>query len=95
MSAYVIADIDVTDPVAFEEYRGLVAPLVAKFGGKYLVRGGPYEKVEGNWAPKRVVIIEFESLDRAKEFYYSDDYGPMMNIRKKATVSNVLIVDGA
>ena len=95
MSAYVVADIDVTNPAAFDEYRALVAPLVAKYGGKYLVRGGAYEKVEGNWAPKRVVIIEFESLERAKEFYYSDDYNPVMDIRKRASISNVLIVEGA
>ncbi len=51
MAAYIIADIDVTDPAGFEEYRQQVAPMIAKWGGRYLVRGGPMEKVEGDWAP--------------------------------------------
>ena len=58
MAAYVIADIEVTDPAAFEEYRQKVAPLIAKYGGKYLVRGGVSETLEGDWAPNRLVVLE-------------------------------------
>ncbi len=95
MAAYIIADIDVTDPAGFEEYRQLVSPIIAKWGGKYLVRGGPLEKVEGDWAPKRLVVLEFESLERAKEFYRSEDYRPVKEIRHKTAVSNLVIVEGA
>ena len=95
MAGYIIADIDVTDPAGFEEYRQKVSPMIAKWGGKYLVRGGSMETVEGEWAPKRLVVLEFESLERAKEFYGSEDYRPVMEIRHKTAVSNLVIVEGA
>jgi uncharacterized protein (DUF1330 family) len=95
MAAYVIVDIEVTDPTAYEEYRALAPPLVAKYGGKYLVRGGNFEKVEGNWTPNRLVVLEFESLERAKEFYNSEEYEPVKQIRLKSTNSNMVIVEGA
>ena len=95
MAAYVIADIEVTDPTAFEEYRQKVAPLVAKYGGKYLVRGGASEAVEGDWVPNRLVVLEFENMDRLKEFYHGEEYRPVMAIRTKSTVSKVVIVEGA
>ena len=95
MAAYVIVDIEVTDPTAYEEYRALAPPLVAKYGGKYLVRGGNFEKVEGNWTPNRLVVLEFESLERAKEFYNSEEYEPVKQIRLKTTKSNMVMVEGA
>ena len=95
MAAYVIVDIEVTDPTTYEEYRVLVPPLVAKYGGKYLVRGGNFEKVEGDWTPTRLVVLEFESLERAKEFYNSEEYEPVKQIRLKSTKSNMVMVEGA
>lgn len=95
MAAYLFADINVTDPAKFDDYRGKVAPLVEKYGGKYLVRGGSHETVEGDWSPNRLVVIEFEDLDRAKAFYFSTEYAPVMEIRKQASTGNVLIVEGA
>ncbi len=80
MAAYLIVDIDVTDPGAYEEYRRLVPPLVAKYGGKYLVRGGAFETIEGDWTPKRLAVLEFESAERAKQFYNSADYEPVKQI---------------
>ena len=94
MAAYVIVDIEVTDPTAYDEYRALVPPLVAKYGGKYLVRGGNFEKVEGDWTPTRLVVMEFESLARAKQFYYSEEYEPVKQIRLKSTKSNMVMVEG-
>ena len=94
MAAYVIVDIEVTDPAAYEKYRSLVPPLVAKYGGKYLVRGGNFEKVEGDWTPTRLVVLEFENLARAKQFYYSEDYEPVKQIRLKSTNSNMVMVEG-
>ena len=94
MAAYVIVDIEVTDPSAYEEYRKLVPPLVAKYGGKYLVRGGDLESMEGGWTPKRLAVLEFESVERAKQFYYSEDYEPVKQIRLKATNSKMVLVKG-
>ena len=94
MAAYLIVDIEVTDPDSYEEYRKLVPPMVAKYGGKYLVRGGALEKREGNWTPKRLVMLEFESLDRAKQFYDSEEYEPLKQMRLKATNSNLVLVEG-
>ena len=95
MAAYMIADIDITDPELFEEYRQQVAPLVAKYGGRYVVRGGAIETVEGAWSPKRLVILEFENLERLKAWYGGDDYRPVMAMRHRAANSNVVIVEGA
>ena len=95
MAAYLFADINVTDTAAFDDYRGKVGPLVEKYGGKYLVRGGNSEKVEGDWSPARLVVIEFENMERAKAFYFSSEYKPVMEIRKRASTGNVLLVDGA
>ncbi len=94
MAAYLIVDIDVTDPGAYEEYRRLVPPLVAKYGGKYLVRGGALETMEGDWTPKRLAVLEFESAERAKRFYNSEDYESVKQIRLRATNSKMVLVEG-
>ena len=95
MSAYLIVDIEVTDPESYEEYRSQVPPLVAKYGGKYLVRGGPFQILEGDWTLNRLVVLEFPSITAAKEFYDSDEYRPLKEIRLKATKSNLVLVEGA
>ena len=95
MAAYVIADIEVTDPAGFEEYRQLVGPQVAAYGGKYVVRGGESETVEGDWSPGRIVIIEFESMEKLKAWYESDDYRPVMAKRFSSANSKLVIVEGA
>ncbi|MCH2517758.1 MAG: DUF1330 domain-containing protein [Dehalococcoidia bacterium] len=95
MAAYLIADIEVTDPAGFEEYRQLVGPLVDKYGGRYIVRGGPSETVEGDWSPGRIVIIEFESMERLKAWYGSDDYRPVMDKRFSSANSKLVMVEGA
>ena len=94
MAAYLFADINVTDPARFDDYRGKVAPLVEKYGGKYLVRGGGYEKVEGDWSPNRLVVIEFETLARAKEWYYSPEYAGPMKLRHESANTNVVFAEG-
>ena len=95
MAAYFIAQLEITDPAGFEEYRKLVAPLVAKYGGKYVVRGGAIEPIEGDWAPKRLVILEFESVERVKQWHDSEDYRPVMEMRHKSAITNAVIVEGA
>lgn len=94
MSAYVIAEVDVTDPAAYEEYRKLVPGTIAKYGGKYLVRGGATEPKEGGWEPKRLVILEFASMDQAKKWYHSPEYAPALALRLKATRSKLVLVEG-
>lgn len=95
MPGYVIADVEVTDPVAYEEYRKLVPATVAKYGGRYLVRGGAHEVREGDWRPTRVVVLEFPSVADARRWYDSEEYRPARAIRHRAARSSVLIVEGA
>ncbi|MDA1117410.1 MAG: DUF1330 domain-containing protein [Proteobacteria bacterium] len=95
MSAYVIVEVDVTDPAAYEEYRKLVPATVARFGGKFLVRGGATEVKEGEWKPKRLVVLEFASMDQARKWYHSPEYAPALALRLKAARSKMLLVEGA
>ena len=94
MAGYVIADVEVTDPELFSEYRKLVSATIDKYGGKYLARGGDSEVVEGDWTPHRTVVIEFESMDRAREWYHSEEYAPALKMRLDSANSSVIIVDG-
>ena len=94
MPAYVIADVEVTDPVGFEEYRKAVSPLIAAHGGTYAARGGAVEALEGDWKPTRLTIIKFDSVAQARGWYDSPDYRPLKDLRKKTTKSKLLIVEG-
>jgi len=94
MPAYLIANLDVTDPVAFQRYRDEVAPVIARFGGRYLVRGGAVENVEGDLGAKRLVVLEFADMAAAKRFYHSAEYAPLIALRRAATVSDVVLVEG-
>ncbi len=94
MSAYVIVDIDVKDTTVYKEYIGLAPATVASYGGKYLARAGRTEKLEGEWVPKRLVILEFESLDRAKAWLNSPEYAPIKKLRHQAAVSNMVAIEG-
>ena len=95
MPAYVIVDIDVHDSVRYEEYKKLAAPTVALYGGKYIVRGGKTETVEGDWLPKRLVVLEFPNVERAKAWLNSPEYGPARKIRHATATSQMIIVEGA
>ena len=94
MVAYVIAEVDVHDTALFEEYRKLVPPTISQYGGKYVVRGGATETKEGGWTPKRVVVLEFPTLARAREWYHSAEYAPALAMRLKAAKSRVILVEG-
>lgn len=94
MAGYVIADVEVTDEALFEEYRKLVPGTVAAYGGKYLVRGGDWEVREGEWTPTRTVVLQFDSVERAREWYDSPEYAAPKQMRIKSTNSSVIIVDG-
>ncbi|MCH7739123.1 MAG: DUF1330 domain-containing protein [Chloroflexi bacterium] len=94
MSVYVVVDIEVKDQEAYEEYRRLVPPLIEKYGGRYLVRGGEITSMEGDWDLHRVVILEFSSADRAMELFTSDEYAPVAEIRHRAADSKTFMVEG-
>jgi uncharacterized protein (DUF1330 family) len=95
MPAYVIVDIEVHDTAIYDEYRKLVGATLTQYGGKFVVRGGKIETLEGNWNPKRIVIVEFESVARARQWYDSEEYRVPKQMRMKASRANVLLVEGA
>jgi uncharacterized protein (DUF1330 family) len=94
MAAYAVVDIDVTDPQAYEAYKAGAAKSIADYGGRYLVRGGRTETLEGAWSPKRFVIIEFPTMERLKEWYSSPEYKPLLDVRKRASVSKLVVAEG-
>lgn len=94
MSAYLIVDIDIRDAAGLEEYRREVPATLTKYGGRFIVRGGRFDKLEGNWQPKRLVLLEFPSVERAKQWYDSEEYRPLKAMRLKASNSNLVLVEG-
>ena len=94
MAAYLLGNIEVTDPVAYEEYRKQVPAVIAAYGGRYLVRGGATEVVEGDTAPNRVVVLEFPDMAKLKAFYHSPKYRPLLAIRTRAARSSIVLVEG-
>lgn len=94
MAAYLIADVKITDPEKFKDYGSLVPETVEKYEGKYLIRGGDYGVMEGNWNPQRLVVIEFKSMELLKEWYHSEAYSGPMSIRHLSADTNLLFVEG-
>jgi uncharacterized protein (DUF1330 family) len=95
MAAYLLVDLEVTDPAGFEEYRQQVPQTIAKYGGRYLVRGGKTEVLEGNWQPKRVVVLEFPSVEQARRWYDCEEYRGPKALRMKTARTNVILAEGA
>mgnify|MGYP001369221901 CR=1 FL=1 len=95
MSAYLIVEVKVIDPVAYEQYKALAQTAIARHGGRYLVRGGPLEVLEGRPpASSRLVVVEFDSVEQAKLFYDSPDYRAARAARAGAAEMNMLVVAG-
>ena len=94
MAALVIVQVDVTDPEKFEKYRRQVPSVIEKYGGRYLVRGGATEAVEGSWSPPRLVVLEFPSLEQAKKWYSSADYAPLLELRKQSARTTMTFAEG-
>ena len=95
MAAYVMVDVVVNDPEPYQEYLRGVPATVAQYGGRFLVRGGKVETIEGSWNPQRVVVIEFPSADQARAWYHSPEYQAILPIRLRNATSNFLaIVEG-
>ena len=95
MTAYVIADIEVRDAAAYETYKKDVGATVAKFGGRFVVRGGIVKSFEGAWNPGRMVVIEFPDMKTLEAWYHSADYKPLLDIRLDATKGSLIAVEGA
>lgn len=94
MSAYVIVDVEISDPVGYADYKELAPPAVAAYGGKYLARGGPNETLEGDWRPGRLVILEFESTEKARAWLNSPEYAPARALRHQYARSRMVVVEG-
>ena len=94
MSAYVIVEIDVQDPVGYEEYKKQAAATVQAKGGKYIVRGGKTEVLEGDWQPKRIVVLEFPSMDQAREWLSCEEYRDPRKLRHRTARTNMILVEG-
>ena len=94
MSAYIIVEIAVTDPVAFEEYRRRAAATVESHGGKYIVRGGAAEALEGDPQPKRLVVLEFESVASARAWWNSEEYREPKKLRQRCATTRMILVEG-
>ena len=94
MSAYFVVNIEVTDAKGFEDYRQQVVEVLEAYDGKYLVRGGKFEVLEGQWNPNLMVVVEFPSMERALEFYHSERYAPLLKLRLDSTNSDLVLVDG-
>ena len=94
MPAYAISDVEFLDSAQVERYRALAQAAIAKFGGRYLARGGAVEPVEGDWSPQRIIIVEFPSMDRAREWYRSPEYAEALKVRATALDRNLIFVDG-
>lgn len=94
MPAYMIVEVETTDEALMAEYRKHTPGLVAKYGGKFIVRGGKCRTLEGGWTPPRVVVLEFPTFEAAERFYDSGDYKPVLEMRLKAGKSKAILVDG-
>jgi uncharacterized protein (DUF1330 family) len=95
MPAYIIADVQVTDPIAYDDYRPLAAASLARFGGSFIVRGGKVDLLEGEPQPERIVVIEFPDTETARRWYQSEEYQTALKIRRAASRGRVLLVEGA
>jgi uncharacterized protein (DUF1330 family) len=94
MKGYVIGEIEVTNQAVYDEYRGQVLATIQKYGGRFLVRGGKAEGLEGA-APKRMVVLEFPSLEQARTWYRSPEYAPLIILRQKGSNGRLVLAEGA
>ena len=92
--ALVVVEITVHDPDTYKEYMLLAPPSIAKYKGKYLVRGGTYEALEGDWNPQRFVVLEFPTAQAAKDWWSSPEYSKARKIRQGCATARMLLVDG-
>ncbi len=95
MSAYIIVQLSVNDPVRYAKYKDMVPPTLKPYGGRFLVRGGAVENLEGNWNPSRMVVIEFGSIEKAKAWWGSPEYADAKALRQATADTEMIVVEGA
>ena len=94
MAAYVISDVRFLDPEAVEAYRTRAAASIVDYGGHYLVRGGPIERLEGPWDPQTIIVVEFPDMDRARAWYASPEYAAALEYRDRSVSRSLILVEG-
>jgi uncharacterized protein (DUF1330 family) len=94
MSAYIVVDIEIHDPVTYERYRQMTPPTIAAYGGRYLARGGETEVLEGDWLPKRFVILEFPDARQARAWWSSSEYGEAKKLRQSCATTRMVLTEG-
>jgi uncharacterized protein (DUF1330 family) len=94
MAAYVINDMEITDPVVFEQYRQTTPATLVQYGGRFIVRGGAIEPLEGAWSPRRLVILEFATAAQARAWIDSPEYAPARRLRQASARSSMILVEG-
>jgi uncharacterized protein (DUF1330 family) len=92
--AYLFAELEITDPAIYEQYRSRVPATIAKYGGRYVVRGGDPQTLEGDRPLRRCVILEFDSATRLAEWYHSPEYTPLKELRQKAARTHAFLLNG-
>ena len=95
MPAYLLVEVEVTDPAGYDEYKEMVPSSLVAYGGKFVVRGGACETLEGTWQPKRIVVLEFPSAARAKEWWASAEYSAAKALRQRTAKTQMILVEGA
>jgi uncharacterized protein (DUF1330 family) len=94
MPAYIIVEVYIDNPEAYEEYKKLTPATIAAYDGKFIVRGAKTESLEGDWNPERIVVLEFPSVERAKEWWASETYAPAKKIRQANARTKMIVVEG-
>ena len=94
MAAYVVVQVDVMDPVRYEDYKRMVPSSMAKYGGRFIVRGGRTETLEGSWAPSRFVMVEFPTMERARAWWASEEYAEAKALRQATSSTEMIVVEG-
>lgn len=94
MPAYILVEVEVLDPEKYEDYKKMVPASLAKYGGKFLVRGGKAENLEGSWSPKRIVITEFPSVEQARSWWSSPEYAEAKALRQATAKTEMIVVEG-
>ena len=94
MPAYVVVEVEVNDPVRYANYKAMVPPSLEAYGGRFLVRGGKVETLEGDWSPKRFVMVEFPSAEQAKAWWASEEYAEAKALRQATARTQMIVVEG-
>ena len=94
MPAYLVVEVEVKDPIRYEDYKKMVPPSLAEYGGRFLVRGGRVENLEGDWSPKRLVLVEFPSVEQAKAWWDSPEYADAKALRQATAKTQMIVVEG-